>query len=343
MPLPRLLVLPMLLTFAGPAAAESFKFIALGDVPYYPRNASEKKIGDIDGEYDELITAINARVPAFTVHVGDTKSGKTKCSEEQLGNELARMGTFASPLIYTPGDNEWTDCQPDDGSGDNKANKDGGPRGWLRRIRELYFADNHSLGGDKIGLVRQGATKDDPKTSYVENARFRLDDVVVATVHVVGSNNGFVADDFDAVEEFMRRDRADRTWLNATFAEAEATKAKAVIIALHGDIFRLGYDEKKKKDKAEFPRHSGHKNIGEEIVARAKQFGKPVLLVYGDSHTYTVCRPFQKVAPNLQAVQVFGEDDINAVEITVDRDAKDAFTAEPVLADARKPENECGP
>ena len=61
---------------------ESFRFVALGDMPY----------GDPDvvfGPYKSLITVINRKVPAFTVHLGDIKSGSTTCSDQALTEQLA--------------------------------------------------------------------------------------------------------------------------------------------------------------------------------------------------------------------------------------------------------------
>ena len=43
-------------------------------------------------------------------HDGDIKNGSTVCSNEMFANRLELFNTFAHPLIYVPGDNEWTDC-----------------------------------------------------------------------------------------------------------------------------------------------------------------------------------------------------------------------------------------
>ena len=111
---------------------------------------------------------------------------------------------------------------------------------------------------------------------YVENARFMWKGVLIVTAHVVGSNNGFEAHDIEAAQEFVDRDRAVRAWLAASFAEAGKAQAKAIIVALHGDIFRIGYKET--EDGFDYPRHSGHKFVAEELVRLARQFEKPVLL-----------------------------------------------------------------
>jgi hypothetical protein len=66
-------------------------------------------------------------------------------------------------------------------------------------------------------------------------------------------------------------------------------------------------------------------------VAKASEFGKPVLIVYGDSHKFQVSRPFPTTAGNIMAVEVFGETDMNAVEVTVNPDDPAVFSFTPVI------------
>jgi hypothetical protein len=94
----------LLTTLLGTAAhAEPFTFIALGDNPYGDPAA-------VNPPYEALIAEINSHSPSFTVHIGDIKSGSTPCDDAMLNQQLAYMNSFASAMIYTPGDNEWTDC-----------------------------------------------------------------------------------------------------------------------------------------------------------------------------------------------------------------------------------------
>src|SRR3712207_9494370 len=59
----------------------------------------------------ELIARIN-RDPAVrtVVHVGDIKKGSTVCSDAYFVFVRDAFETFEDPVVYTPGDNEWTDC-----------------------------------------------------------------------------------------------------------------------------------------------------------------------------------------------------------------------------------------
>ena len=85
------------------AAAAEFTFVALGDMPYGPPEQAY-------GTFRALIAEINDRAPVLTIHVGDTKSGLDVCSDQRLLDQRDFMNSFASAVIYTPGDNEWTDC-----------------------------------------------------------------------------------------------------------------------------------------------------------------------------------------------------------------------------------------
>ena len=44
------------------------------------------------------------------VHVGDIKNGSTRCDTTYFQHLRLLRDASTIPLIYTPGDNEWTDC-----------------------------------------------------------------------------------------------------------------------------------------------------------------------------------------------------------------------------------------
>jgi len=44
------------------------------------------------------------------IQVGDIHSGKEFCTEDYDASIATAWQTFAKPLLYTPGDNEWADC-----------------------------------------------------------------------------------------------------------------------------------------------------------------------------------------------------------------------------------------
>lgn len=303
-------VLCFVLSTENTATGAEFTFVALGDMPYGPREQAYPA-------FKALIAEINRRAPVFTIHVGDTKSGLDDCSDELLLEQRDFMNSFTAALVYTPGDNEWTDCHRLlAGAYD--------PLERLRFIREHYFPTALSLGGQPIHIERQADVMPGFEP-FVENSRFKWKGVWFMTAHVVGSNNNLDDDpDSDATREFLPRDKANRAWLADSFDKAMA--ADAGVIAIHADMFGDGFDPQQET----FPRVSGFKNFGETLAAKARSFGKPVLLLFGDSHVFRVFHPFPRSAGNLIAVEVYGGEHMHAVEVTVDPDTEAVFAVKPV-------------
>ena len=311
----RKLLLTAALTLLGTAAAAPFKFVALGDMPY--------KLPDDYARFEALIGEVNRLQPAFTIHVGDIKSGSTPCSDENFQKVKAEFGLFQGPLIYTPGDNEWTDCHRE------KAGKYD-PLERLAKVRELFFTGlgDRSLGQKPLTLTRQ---KELP-----ENSRWTYQNVVFGTLHVVGSNNGMERTNA-SVAEYFTRNAANVQWVKDTFAEAKAKNAPAVVLAFQADLFY----------GAPFLLSDpGLRDTLSTLAAESKAYGKPVLLIQGDSHTLVIDRPLTEAGANTFAgqtlaspalrnvtrLQVMGEAEVGAVEVTVDPQTPGVFGFRPVYS-----------
>ncbi len=283
---------------AGPPPA-AFDFVALGDTPYFlPADY---------GRFEALIGAVNRQRPRFTVHVGDIKSGSTLCTEELYQKVLGEFGMFEQPLIYTPGDNEWTDCSRE------KAGRYD-PEERLAVVRKLFFPDHNSFGKIKLALTSQALNP--AFAAYVENNRWATGNVAFATVHLVGSNNNFVPNDAKGQNhEFYDRMKANVAWLDEVFAAATAQHRLGVVLFTQADMFS---PDKNAKDA------DGFTEILAALSRHAGAFGRPVLLVNGDSHRLVIDKPFlnpaapKQVLQNFTRLQVPGEADVIAVRVTVD-------------------------
>jgi hypothetical protein len=303
------------IVMATAAHADPFTFVALGDNPY-----GEPAV--VNPHYEVLIDTINARNPMFSIHIGDIKSGGTLCDNALMASQFDYMNRFASAMIYTPGDNEWTDCHRE-----NAGKFD--PLERLDFLRGTFFADpGKSLGAVPMDVEQQSVAMADTYAKFVENRRFITNDVMFMTAHVVGSNNNFEVRDPAAVAEFFERDAANVAWLTSTFDAAVAADAKAVVVAIQANMFEFDFNE---FGDETFLRHSGFLKFGNALVAKSAEFGKPVLLVYGDSHIFRVTRPFPTTAANLMALEVYGDQDMNAVEVRVDPDDPAVFSFTPVI------------
>jgi hypothetical protein len=291
---------------------EPFTFAALGCMPYAAApNSSEA--------FARIIAEINRHAPAFTVHLGDTMSSAEKCTDELLLRRRAEFNTFASALVYTPGDNEWTDTHTE------KAGKYV-PTERLAKIRELYFPAERSLGQKPIPLVTQ--RRDSTFAQFVENARWSRGGVVFATIHVTGSKNNHQPDVPGAVDEWGRRDAANEAWIRAAFAEARATQGPGIALFFQADPFA--------SDKNQSGYADGFERFLTTIEVESRAFAKPVLLVHADEHRYRldVGMRFQLNAPpvpNVTRLETFGALNMHAVLVTVDPASTDVFLTAPLL------------
>jgi len=267
----------------------AFSFGVLGDAPYYL---------DEELRYPLLLKHIDAHDLRFVVHVGDIFWHP--CSDEHYAEVLRHFNGLHEPVIYTPGDNEWTDCW-ERGSGGYA------PLERLARIRQIFFANpSRSLGRAPIALVSEGG-------EFVENARWTHAGVVFATVNLPGSGNAtapFAARTAADDAAVRRRTDAAAAWTRAAFAEATATNARAVVIAFQAEI---DYD----KPESFAPWVSAVKD-------EAARFGKPVLLAHGDGHVFTVDHPLPQ--RNVTRMEVPGSPDVGWVRVVVTPDTRFEFT-----------------
>lgn len=279
------------LSFASTAAcAAAFTFAAIGDVPYGPPE-----------ELSTLAERLNRQPIAFTLHLGDIKTGTSRCSDDVYLKIHDLFNGFDQPLIYTPGDNEWTDCHRYlAGSYD--------PLERLEKIRSLFFARAESLGKEKIPVQSQRA--DARHARHVENLRWSRGKVSFATLHLVGSNNNWQPE-LPSVAEFAAREEANLAWLRETFAAAKARNDMAIVLAMQADTFIA------KPGPA-----SGFTRWLTVLADEVAQWGKPVLLLQGDSHRYRIDSPLRdtagKALPNLLRVVVPGDRNPDAVLIEVE-------------------------
>ena len=278
-----------------PGSSNRFEFGVIGDVPYNDQRKTE--LGDLLGE-------VAANDVEFLVHAGDIKSGSTECTDELFADRRALFDTSETPLIYITGDNEWTDChRENNGSFD--------PIERLGKLRDVFFDTDQSLGTNTITLKRQEV--------YKENVIWTRESIVFVGLNIQGSNNGqnqkcptLFADACPSLDdEFPIRNVANLEWLRQAFDMAENTNAPAIAVFIQGNPFRyyLPAPGQTPRKKSTFPISvplegfsSGYLDFLTEFRARAAQFGKPVLIVHGDTHTHRIDKPYTG-----QVGQLFGE------------------------------------
>ena len=280
----------------SPPAGDRFQFAVIGDYPYTPEDVPK---------FDRLIDAINAEAPALVLHVGDISN--VACTDGALNTSLAALGRFAMPVVYTPGDNEWTDSQ---GAGADPLQR-------LSRVRQLFFPSDQSLGRRTLTLTRQSS-------EYPENSRFAFGEVTFVAVHQVGSSNG-TGRSPDGDAEAAARSDAGAAWIRAGFEAAAGSKGIVVFFQAdpNFDLYRVGV-------------RNAHTPLLRTIEREAIQYGRPVLLVHGDTHVFRVDKALVssgdgKPIENVTRLENFGEREVHWSRVTVDPNGPELFTFSPGL------------
>jgi hypothetical protein len=283
-----------------------------GDSPYLDPSVASKR-----AEFDatpSFIATINAD-PSIqeVVHVGDIHSGSEACTVPYDQAIFTDWQAFVRPLVYTPGDNEWSDCSktkelagkdvfgnsPDRAGGDPATTPVANPLANLTEVRNLFFSHpGQTLGQNPMQVISQ-ATAYDPAhpedAAYVENVMWEQSKTVFVTLNLPGGSNndadawntkaGTSPPNNNDQSERQARTPADVRWLNQAFAMAEADNAHSVVIIGQADMW----------DTADLP---SHQNLYEPIVKamadNTTAYGKPVLYLNGDSHVYRSDNPLQQ-------------------------------------------------
>jgi hypothetical protein len=285
------------------AAAAPFSFIAIGCMPYARLPGSETG-------YGRVLAEINRHAPVFAVHLGDIMGGEELCTDELLNRRLQEFDSVATAMVFTPGDNEWTDVH---------RTLKYQPLERLNRIREVFFANDHSRGQRPIPLVSQRRSPVFAK--YVENVRWSHGNVLFATVHVVGSGNNRQPNVPGALEEWSERDQANAAWIRETMNEARTSGASGVALFCQANPI---------------PDHPGFALFLETLATECAAYEKPVLLLHADEHRYRLesgFRPRKDAGPipNLTRVETFGASDFHAVLVTVDPTSAAVFLPGPLI------------
>jgi hypothetical protein len=300
---------------------------------------------------NRLLDSVNSDPQvSLVLHVGDIHSGSMACTGAGLSPVPAGsvpgwnttvfnlFEQFRFPVVYTPGDNEWTDCHK------KKEFFSGAPLNELAAVRAQFFAQpGVTLGGHKKHVVSQAkaADHDHPADAlYVENVRWQQAGVVFATIDMPGSNNNGLTWTAPFTNEQARqaeaaeRTLADIRWLDAAFDHAEEEHAKGVVIGLQADMWDLS------ALAAGGDGLSNYTVFVHELAQRALHFGRPVLLINGDSHVYGADQPLADpssatgkvhstpAVPNLTRITVQGSTSAPAewLRLTIDPSSKAVFS-----------------
>ena len=145
----------MMIICACSKPSNTIVFSVMGDVP---RNEEEKTILQ-----EQIIKHNKYSSAQFVIHVGDIKSGKSACDEDNYMLVANYLKKFKVPVFIVPGDNEWNDCADPSMAWDF----------WIKHFNE--FERNWNF---PIEVKRQN--------DYPVNFAFEINDVIFIGVNLVG-------------------------------------------------------------------------------------------------------------------------------------------------------------
>lgn len=312
---------------------DPYTFIAIGDTPY--SDTEEIQL------VNEVTPAIHQADPPFVAVYGDIKGGEESCSEDLLIKRRALFVNLApGRIFYTPGDNEWTDCD----------------RSFLKQpvseLGQLALVHKHFIQKPLIDIpdawsyVRQD--------NFPENARWLTQGILFVTVHTVSTNNGrmeVLKDDIElALSMVEARDQANRVWLQAAFEEGRKQVVRAMVILTQADPTAAdGSGACTAERRINCDAFAAFRL---DLVRLSKNFypsykdtrRRPVLLVHGDTNPYCFDTEFGgDQAPNLWRLNAWGDyrEPADATVITVQPGKRDTPFAAKTLLGGQVPETNC--
>ncbi len=312
--------------YEGGRGVEPYAIGLWGDLPY---NAVQATTG-----VPNLIADMNEQKLAFTAMDGDLKAGSGPCTQALYDQAKGYFDSLKAPAAFTPGDNDWTDCDRNPGVSS------------LERLdfeRQFFFSTPYTLGQSQLRQEVQtaalclGVTGNVP---CVENRRWTVGNVTYVTLNVQGSCNN-LCDVSPDPAEYAARNAADIAWLHETFTQARADDSAAVMIISQADPGFDGSDVTRaplrdpktlaETDTAPDGFQAFLTALRNETIA----FARPVAYVHGDSHYFRIDKPLLdsqgRRLENFTRVETFGDNapngtnDVNWVKVLVDPRSREVF------------------
>ena len=285
--------------------ASPFTYAMIGDTPYgvpqlenFPNDVAE-----IDADPDVRLV----------IHLGDIKNGSSECTTPYFEQIRTDFNGFVDPLVYTPGDNEWTDCHRTNNGAYWPAgpvlNGDSRPAR-LDEIHRIFFdRPGWTLGQNPQHVETQGG-------NYTENVMWEQSDVQFGDLNVPGSNNDWLPwfeqpRTSSQIAEVTNRTHADLVWMDRIFDRAHDEHAKAVAIGIQADM----WDPAIEGDPTQYDHFQP---IVQALANEALHFPGPVLLLNGDSHKFVDDFPLADPSrPQNKSIYGIAQDVPNLRRITV--------------------------
>jgi len=261
--------------------------VILADTPY-----SDKEKQMLQGPSGLLYRLVNEVKPSVVMHLGDLKSGGKSCTDDLLKEHKALLEQiYPGKVIYTPGDNDWTDC-------DRKYlpySFDELER--LDFLIKLMFQTPSLLTENLPSIMTQH--------SQIENKLWINERLAISTVHIVGTSNGRVniskSNQQLAIKKADERDDKNLAWLKQI--EENSENFDALIIGFQADIYQqsvLASDSCGDSSLKTCDAFTAYRQAFKDL---AKRINKPVLISHGDTGEFC----YEKLDTNLWHLNAAGD------------------------------------
>lgn len=216
----------------------------------------------------EAITESDADNLAFVVANG-VKASSEPCTDSVYKERRTLLDSAKNGIVVSVTAGDWATCTND------KNRSTAFER--MNRLRDTLFTEEFSLGDSKIPIVRQSNM---PKfRSYAENMRWRIGDIVFATINLPANNNNYI-NAAGRNSEFEDRQMANSDWLKRIFITARINKLDGIVLFCDGNpliqsehsiLFSSGN------------KREGFSDIRRQILALGAKFHGKVLIVHNDN------------------------------------------------------------
>ena len=242
--------------WCGAASGADFQFGVIGH---------SFKSGADETVLTEAIRQANQASLAFVVATG-IKAASESCNDKLYNQRKELFNASSGPLVVSLAASDWSACRNSAGRSDAVER--------LIRIREVFFSDSTSLGGNPIGLTRLSATAS--FRSYAENAHWEFGNVLFATINLPANNNHYLSA-AGRNSEFEDRLVANRAWIKRLFLMAQRRQLAGLVLFSDGNV---GVHAEESRWLPSFStKEDGFAGPRRQIKALAAKFPGQVLLV----------------------------------------------------------------
>jgi hypothetical protein len=291
------------------------------------------------------VRSIRVCWPTSTITTSRFRSSTSTCNDSLYSTAQANFNTLERPLIWVPGDNDWTDCWGRYGFAQAPYHD---PIERLNHERQVFDSTSQSLGEQTLTLTRE-SSEGGQYAIYSENVRWRSGPVVYIGLNVQGSNDNYPYPETDGESgavvvrsdaeiqrersEEVARKAADLHWLDEGYSYAKRVGAKGTLIDWQADpSFNNEQHLSNTHDCDAFPDHV------DALRTETMNFSGQVALVHGDSHYFKIDKPINLpsggVLANFTRVETFGARQTNWVSATIDPRDPNLFEFSPHIVPA---------